>query len=255
MRALLIDDETGATDVLQLMIERYVPKISEIFTCNDARDAVLKIKTTQPDIVFLDIKMPHFTGFELLQQLSERTFSVIFTTAYHEYAIQAIRISAIDYLLKPIDTEELIKAVYRVMSYREKGTTSIQLIDNLYKNLLENEIQHFKLVIHTMDKTYFVQATELVRCEALNNYTKFFMHSGKKIVSSRTLKEYEDLLVKAGFIRVHKSHLLNLAFVKSASNAGLLEMTNGFQIEISRRRRMEVLTQIAEWKVRMSAKN
>lgn len=244
MKALLIDDEISATDILQLMIEKFVPAIQSIQSCNLATEAPAIIAAYQPDVVFLDIRMPHLTGFELLQMLEQRPFDVIFTTAHNEYAVQAIRMSALDYLLKPVDAEELIAAVKRLQARQERKENRASLMQNFVANMTEQKAAHFKLALSTAEGIYFAATKEIIRCEALNNYTRFYLTNGRKCITSKTLKDYEELLENYGFSRIHKSHLINLAHVKKADVNGNIIMTDDANLEISRRKKTEVLEKI-----------
>lgn len=246
MKALLIDDEASATDILQLMIEKFVPAIESIQTCNLATDAPAIIKNFKPDVVFLDIRMPHLTGFELLQVLEQRPFDVIFTTAHNEYAVQAIRMSAMDYLLKPVDAEELITAVHRLQLKQERRENKASLMQNFVANMSEKKKAHFKLALSTAEGIYFAATQEIIRCEALNNYTRFYLTNERKCITSKTLKDYEELLEGYGFARIHKSHLINLAHVKKADVNGNIIMTDDANLEISRRKKTEVLDKISK---------
>ena len=246
MKALLIDDEVSATDILELMIGKFVPAIQSIKCCNIATDAPAIIAAYQPDLVFLDIRMPHLTGFELLQLLDQRPFDVIFTTAHNEYAVQAIRMSALDYLLKPVDAEDLIAAVNRLQLKRERKENRTLLMQNFVANMAEQKAAHFKLALNTAEGIYFAETKEIIRCEALNNYTRLYLTNGRKYITSKTLKDYEELLEAYGFARIHKSHLINLGHVNNADAHGNVFMSDDAYLEVSRRKKAEVLDKISK---------
>jgi two-component system LytT family response regulator len=181
------------------------------------------------------------TGIELLRKLSHIDFNIIFTTAYDEYAIDAIRFSALDYLLKPIDADELRAAVDKFMMREVVHMGQKAIYGNLMHNLNVKDKRDFKLALSTTEGTYFFNPEEIIRLEGENNYTKFFFTNKKNLVISRTLKEYEELLNAHGFIRTHKSHLINKRHVVTYDKDGMLTMKDTSKVEISRRRKEEVL--------------
>ena len=239
---MIIDDEPAAVNTLSLMIERYIPEIRIIQTSNDPVAAITFLTELKPELVFLDIQMPVMTGFDLLKKLPSIDFSVIFTTAHDQYAIEAIRFSALDYLMKPIDADELKNAIGRFISIKEQTKTNQQLYQNFLNNISAKDEKDFKLAIPTTDGTFFYKPDEIIRIEGENNYSRFFFSNKKNLLTSRTLKEYEEILARFGFLRVHKSHLINKAFVKAYSADGLITMQDQSQVEISRRRKEEVIS-------------
>lgn len=246
MKALLIDDEFRATDTLQLMLEKFVPAITQIKSCNHSPDAVTIINNFHPDVIFLDIRMPHLSGFDLLERIKNREFDVIFTTAYNEYAIKAIRFSALDYLLKPVDSEDLVNAMNRLIEKKKQKEHQNELLQNFVYNMKAGDLKQLKLAVHTAEGVYFLNPYEIIRCEALSNYTKFYMQSGKHFITSRTLKEYNDLLTPYGFVRTHKSHLVNKAFVSYIDPEGFIILKDGNKVELSRRKKEEVIFQLKQ---------
>src|ERR1044071_6813004 len=170
LKVLLIDDEERATDALRLMIEKTIPEIKQVFVCNDPRRAAEMIHVCQPGLVFLDIQMPHINGFELLEKLPNKNFKLIFTTAYNEYAIQAIRFSAFDYLLKPIDSEELQSSVHRFLESQEDYQQQCDLLKNIMHNIQAPSADEFRLALPTKDGVHFLMPNEITRCEAVGNY-------------------------------------------------------------------------------------
>jgi two-component system, LytTR family, response regulator len=241
VKALLIDDEERATDALRLMIEKFIPEISQVAVCNDARNAAEMIHHFQPSLVFLDVRMPHLTGFDILNQVQAKQFKVIFTTAYNEFAVKAIRFSAFDYLLKPIDVEELIAAVKRFLQSSENYTQQQALLQNIMYNMQVPGQDELRLALPTREGVHFITANEIIRCEALGNYTKFYTLNNKQFIISKTLGEYEELLAPYGFIRTHKSHLVNRAFISFIDHEGFIILKDSTKVEVSRRRKEEVL--------------
>ena len=242
LKVLLIDDEERATDALRLMIEKMVPEIQQIFVCNDSRKAAEMIHFCQPCLVFLDIQMPHLNGFELLEKLPNKNFKLIFTTAYNEYAIQAIRFSAFDYLLKPIDSDELQASVHRFLGSQENYQQQLDLLKNIMHNIQAPSADEFRLALPTKDGVHFLMPNEIIRCEAVGNYTKFFTDKNKTYLISKTLGEYDTLLTPHNFIRTHKSHLVNKKFISFVDHDGFAVLKDNSKVEVSRRRKEDVMT-------------
>jgi len=241
LKVLLIDDEERATDALRIMIQKAIPEISQVMVCNDSRSAAEVIHAYQPALVFLDIQMPYLNGFELLDKIPNKNFKIIFTTAYNEYAIQAIRFSAFDYLLKPVDVEELQGAVQRFLQTSENYKEQFLLLKNIMHNLNASSKDDFKLALPTREGIHFLTAAEIIRCESLGNYTKFFATNNRKYLISRTLGDYDTLLSPHHFIRTHKSHLVNRKFISFIDHDGFIVLNDHTKIEVSRRRKEEVL--------------
>lgn len=242
LKVLLIDDEERATDALRLMIEKTVPEIKQVFVCNDSRKAAEMIHVCQPGLVFLDIQMPHINGFELLEKMPNKNFKIIFTTAYNEYAIQAIRFSAFDYLLKPIDTEELQLSVHRFLESHDDYRQQFDLLKNIMHNIQAPSAEEFRLALPTKEGVHFLMPHEIIRCEAVGNYTKFFTDKSRVYLISKTLGEYDTLLSPHNFIRTHKSHLVNKKFISFIDHDGFAVLKDNSKVEVSRRRKDEVMT-------------
>jgi len=241
LKVLLIDDEERATDALRLMIEKTVPAIQQVMVCNDPRKAADIITAFQPALVFLDIQMPHLNGFELMEKIPNKNFKIIFTTAYNEYAIQAIRFSAFDYLLKPIDVEELQGCVQRFLESNEDYQQQYALLKNIIHNIQAPSPNEFRLALPTKEGVHFLTPAEIIRCESLGNYTKFFMENGRTYLISKTLGEYDVLLTPHQFIRTHKSHLVNKKFIAFIDHDGFAVLKDSSKVEVSRRRKDEVM--------------
>ncbi|NDV63749.1 LytTR family DNA-binding domain-containing protein [Bacteroides sp. 224] len=239
--ALIIDDEAGNRENLRRMLEHHCPQVTLLGECASVKEASLSIVKYKPDLIFLDICLPDGTGFTLLENLREVSPEVIFVTAFDQYAIQAIRFSALDYLLKPIDFGELIRAVDKAVQTIRLKQQNLR-IQNLLLNSLRQDKKK-KIALSVADKIEFVEVSTVIRCEAESNYTTFYLVSGEKLIVSRTLKEYDELLTPYGFLRVHQSHLINPDEIRSfvKSDGGYLLMNDGSSVSISRQRRNEVM--------------
>lgn len=240
LKALIIDDEPAAVKTLELMIARYVPEIEELKSTCDPMEGIHLIKSFQPQLLFLDIQMGAINGFDILRQFPSLPFNVIFTTAHDEYAIQAIRFSALDFLLKPIDADELQLAVEKYMIKEVLHLSNQALYNNFLHNISVENKEDFKLALSTTEGTYFYQPEQIVRLEGESNYTRFFFTEKKPVLASKTLKEFEEILGTHGFLRIHKSHLINKKHITRLSGNGVLTMSDKSTVEISRRRKAEI---------------
>lgn len=241
IKALIIDDEPTAIKTLQLMVQHYIPELTHLKTTTDPYEGLLLLKSFKPQLLFIDIQMPLMSGFELLKQVSHANFGIIFTTAHDEYAIDAIRFSALDYLLKPIDADELQNAFKRFQQKYNSQADPNPLYNNFMYNINVKDRKDFKLALPTLQGTFFYKPEDIIRLEGEGNYTKFFFADKTSLLVTYTLKSYEDVLVNHGFLRVHKSHLVNKLHVTSYMPDGMLTMTDLSKVEVSRRRREEVL--------------
>lgn len=258
LRAVIIDDETNAREALSNLLRLLCP---EVEICGEAKNADLGIeliRKEQPNLVFLDIQMPGKTGFDLLSSYEKVTFGVIFTTAYQEYAIKAFRFSAIDYLLKPIDPDELQAAIEKFKV--QVGTIDAQQLQILQEQLdakqslkLEQRKKNdtHRIALPTAEGIHFVQMTDIIQCESLGSYTKFHLIKGPAIVVSRLLKEYEEILDNYYFFRVHQSNIINLEHIKRyvKGDGGQVWMSDNTEIEVSRRRKDEFLALLSDFYV------
>jgi two-component system LytT family response regulator len=240
LKILIVEDEARGRNALKVMLSR-IENINIIGEAENVDKAISLIDDKNPDLVLLDIEMPFKNGFELLAALPDRTFDVIFTTAYDSYAIKAIKFSAIDYLLKPIDPEELEEAINRVNEKRKKNKSKPQLqFSNLLENLKNKNNQNFKLSLPTSEGSLYIPIENIIRCTSDANYTWFYLTSETKpILVSKTLKDYEELLTDFGFCRIHHSHLINLKFIAKyiKGEGGTVVMLDGTEVEVSRRKR------------------
>jgi two-component system LytT family response regulator len=244
MTAVIVDDESKNRASLKKLCEKYVPDLTIEGLADSVATAKQIIDRADPDLVFLDIRMPVEDGFELLKKYEDVPFDVIFTTAYDQYAIKAFRFSAIDYLLKPISIQELQAAVEKVRKKKEKNSSKGSNIAMLKENLATGRFD--KIALPTTEGFSFVKTEDIMRCEASGNYTIFYLLDKTKYVITRTLKHYEEMLVEHGFYRVHKSHLINLTYVQKfiRGKQGYVQMIDSKNIEVSTRKREELLNRL-----------
>ncbi len=240
IRALIVDDEKSNRENLQTIIGKYCPQVLLIGEAPDIQTARQLIEALQPDLVFLDVRMPGGDGFELLVQLPKINFETIFVTAFDQYAFQAFRFNAVDFLLKPIEIEELTRAVDKVAAKIRQSEENA-----LLKNLIANQNREAgdkRIPLPTEDKIEFIPVKEILRCQSDRSYTEFYLKNGKKLIICKTLKEYEKALDTYGFMRVHQSHLVNLneiqAFIRR--DGGYLQISDGSLVPVSRSRKDEV---------------
>ena len=245
LKSIIIDDEPAAREKLQLLIGNYCKdKIEIAAACENVKEGLAAIALHKPDLIFLDIEMPGLTGFDLLKQIPRIEFDVVFTTAHDHYAIKAIKFSALDYLLKPIDLEQLQEAVSKAIEKRS-AQKDYRQYESFIENISENKPLE-NLSIPTSTGLVFVKLSDIVRCEAISNYTCFKLLNKEEVIATRTLKEYEELLSDNGFIRIHHSHLINKQFLKRyiKGAGGQVEMADGSTIDVSRRKKDEVLERL-----------
>ena len=240
IKAAIIDDETSAANVFRLMLQRHVPEITEIAIETRPEKIISFLQQFNPDLVFLDIIMPELTGFDLLKQYDAIPFDVIFTTAHNEYAIQAIRFSAVDYLLKPIDADELKAAVHRVIKKKESGQSSKQILANLVYNLQAKEAEEFRLTVPTNAGVVFFKTSEIIRLEGEGNYSRIILNGNRQHLSAKTLKDFEELLPADIFLRIHKSYIINKNFIVNYLTKGEVVLSDNSKIPVSRRKKTEV---------------
>ena len=245
LKALIIDDEIKARNVLQHYLTNFVTEISEVRQADSVDGAHAILSAYQPDLVFLDVEMPHKNGFQFLMETKEPSFDVIFTTAYNQYAIQAIRFSALDYLLKPVDPDELKEAVARHIEKRENRGANMMLYQNLVSNIEKKEVRDFKIAVPSSEGIYFFTIDEILRLEADRSYTHIHLVKKRPFIASKTLKHFEEMLEEFHFIRTHKSHLVNPQHItRVTSDNNYLLLTDGSKVEVSRRKKDEVMQQL-----------
>lgn len=248
IKTIIIDDEYNASEFLEKMLKRYFPNKFHICkTCENIDDAVIAIEEHQPDLIFLDIQMPNKNGFELFKEIKEINFEVIFTTAHSEYAIDAIKRSALDYLLKPINYIDLLGAVNRFEQKNKKENQETQL-SILIENIDSGDTSHKKIAIATETGFEFVKFNTIIYLEAQNNYTKFYLTNGTSITTSKTLKHFEEILPSELFFRIHKSYLVNMNFVKrfTKGDEQFVELITGQKLPVSIRKKDEFISAITK---------
>jgi two-component system LytT family response regulator len=239
--AIIVDDEPKSRDVLNTLLSRFCTDVHVLAQAGSSAEAKELIREHAPDLLFLDIEMPGGNGLQLLESGATGTADVIFVTSYAHYAIPALRLSAVDYLLKPVEVEELRAAVARVA---ERKKTKTQAALSVLRENLSQGAPLQKIAIPGMQDVRFVKVNDIIRIEGDSNYSFIYVDGGEKIHSSRTLGDFEELLTgQPAFFRVHKTHLVNLDHVVKLikTDGGYLEMKDGSQVEISRRRKTEVL--------------
>ena len=242
IKAIIIDDEVHCLDTLSILLKEYCPDVHVTDLCRSAKQGLEAIEKIKPDLVFLDIEMPVMNGFEMLEQFSEISFAIIFTTGYDQYAIKAIRFSALDYLQKPIDHFELVSAIKKVQEQRHLPLA--EQFQMLMKQIQGKEHQFSKIAVPTAEGFELIPAEQVIYCEADNNYTYLFLKNKNKIVACRTLKEIEEHLHDFRFfVRVHHSYLVNLNEVSKyvRGEGGYLVMSDGSMVNVSRSRKDSLL--------------
>lgn len=246
IKALIVDDEQHCIEALQTMLQKKCPGVTVVAGARSVKEARTLVEELQPDLVFLDVEMPHQNGFELLKLFDKINFDVIFTTAYEQYALKAIKFNALDYLLKPFSIKELQDAIDK---FREKrnGNVPRETNDSPLEVFLQNmktlQQNHKKIALPTINGLVFMPVQNIVRCESTGNYTKIFFTDKKHLMVSKPLKEFEELLTDINFFRIHNSHLINLQQMQSyiQGEGGFALMSDGTQVEVSRRRKAEFL--------------
>ncbi|MDZ4749385.1 MAG: LytTR family DNA-binding domain-containing protein [Saprospiraceae bacterium] len=244
LTAIVIDDELNGRIALKQKLHDYCPSVEVVGEAENGREGIEKISKLEPQLVFLDIEMPEMNGFEMLLKLTEKKFHIIFTTAYDHYAIKAIKYAAFDYLLKPIDIEELKMTVDRVIKQVVPDQTQKKL-ETLEQNFITRPFLN-KIAIPTLEGLLFFDINSIIRLEAESNYTLLYFNEHPRLMASRTLKDFEDILPTDIFFRPHNSHIINLHFIKRylKGDGGQVEMKNGDTILVSRRKKEEFLKKI-----------
>jgi two-component system LytT family response regulator len=242
LTAIIIDDETSSRNALRQKLSNYCRDVTVIAECENGEQGSETIEENKPDIVFLDVEMPRMNGFTMLQQLKNKNFEVIFITAYDHYAIKAIKFSALDYLLKPVEVADLKTAVEKVTQKRimHAGNNRVEL---LLQNLLDEKKEHQRLAISSMEGLQFVPTNDIIYLEANSNYTSFFLTGNRKITATKTLKDFEELLPATIFIRIHHSYLINKNGVEKyiRGDGGQVLMKNGVLLDVARRKKEEFM--------------
>jgi two-component system LytT family response regulator len=238
IKALIVDDEFQSRNLLSKLILDLAPDINIVGQASSVDEAFVSINDLQPNLLFLDVMLNEATGFDLLKKLNEIKFEIIFTTAHNEFALKAFRFNAIDYLLKPIDLDELQIAINKAKDKLQlRQFTSREHLENLYQTLNNPNAAGKKIAIPTSDGFMLQPVDEIIYCQAIGNYTQFYLMGGKKLLSSYTLKQYDEMLGDFNFFRAHKSFLINLEHVQQykKGEGGSVIMSDGMEVEISRR--------------------
>lgn len=236
INTVIIDDEEKSRQTLRQMLSLFCENVQIIGEAKDVKTGVELLSIVKPDLLFLDIKMPDGNGFDLLRSIESRDFNLIFTTAYDQFAIKAFKFNAIDYLLKPIDTDELKAAVRKA---ENRSINSGSNVDNLLGNLMDKKMEDQKIILSTAEGIHIIKVKNIIRCQADDYYTNFYINDGRRIMISKTLKENEELLVDYNFIRPHRSHLVNIAYIKKyvKSDGGYIVLADGTKVPVSRRKK------------------
>ncbi len=238
IKAIIVDDELHGRKALQRGLAENCPEVTVLAQCETPEDGIDKIRALRPNLVFLDIQMPNLSGFDVLQQLSPIDFEVVFVTSYDQYAIKAFKFSALDYLLKPVDPDELIQAVQRAVEQLERAGGPYR-----YQSLLNN-IDHTsgkieKLAVPTLDGIDFYKTEDIIYCDADGHYTTLYLVGKRKEVISKTLKDFENLLSQSGFFRIHNSSLINMRHIQKyvRGEGGYVVLTEDHHVTVARRKK------------------
>ncbi|MEP1781461.1 LytTR family DNA-binding domain-containing protein [Reichenbachiella sp.] len=242
LKAILVDDEQDSRQILSNYLAKYCPDVELMAACKNIQEGLEAIKKISPDLLFLDIEMPFGTGFDLLEQVEDISFETVFVTAYDNYAIQALNMSAAYYLLKPIDIDELVNAVDKIKSEKEQNVDSFHvqvLLDNIKQ---ENE-RPKKIMLPTFEGFEIVPIDQIIYCEADDNFTKFHLKEAKPLLISKTLKHFEEMLPKTKFVRIHRSSLINTDYVVryTKGKGGYVTMENDIELEVSPKKKSQFL--------------
>lgn len=240
--ALLIDDDANLRNGMRSLLERYAPEIMIIGEADNVNSGIEAMENLQPQVVFLDIQLGDGTGFDILEDIAQKrgksTSHIVFITAHEQYAVKAFRFSALDFLLKPVDPEELEKVIVKIKNVLTKNDNYAH-IDLLLENI-RKKVDNFKrIALSTSDGIHLFEISDIIRCESEDNYTKFYIKNNKPILISKTLKEYEEMLTEHGFERIHQSHLINLSYLKSyiKKDGGYVVMADNSNLPISQRKK------------------
>lgn len=245
LRAILIDDDQSNLSALSEKLLKHCPHVQVIGRCDNGEDGINAIESEKPDVVFLDIEMPVMNGFVMLQQLKYRNFELVFVTAYDHYAIKAIKYSALDYLVKPVEIDDLKAAVTKAEANKNSRNSQLQM-DLLLEHL--NNKQPKRITIPTSDGLRFINIEDIVYLEASNNYTNIYLSTDQKLLVSRTLKDFEDILPSDTFLRIHHSTVINKYYVEKyiRGEGGQVVMRHGKVLDVSKRKKSEFLQAIGQ---------
>lgn len=244
IKAIIVDDELDCCETIAALLASFCPDVEVTGIYNNGAEALSIILQKQPDLVFLDVEMPKMNGFEMLEQLPQVNFDIIFTTSYDQYALKAIRFSAIDYLLKPVDREELQRAVQKVIQRSQR--TIAKQVEILMQKLHQPATAIGKIALPTMEGLQMIPVDSIISCESDSNYTILLLKNRKRLIVSTTLKEMEEVLEDHSFVRVHRSYLVNLNEVEKyvKGEGGYLIMIDGSMIDVSRNKKELLLKKL-----------
>jgi two-component system LytT family response regulator len=239
IQAIIVDDEDNSLEALAILLQKYCPDVQIIGSAQTVASAIELIDNLKPELVFLDIALPDGQGFEVLEEVGYTGFEVIFTTAYDQYALKAFDFSALDYLLKPISAEKLQQAVERFEKIRKEENYIDRV--SVLKDSLQNHNE--RIILSSMDGFDVYKISDIVRCEANGSYTTFYIKGGQRIITSKTLNNFERLLADLSFVRVHSKHLINLEYVKKyiSGRGGYIVFEDGTQVDVSERKKKEFI--------------
>lgn len=242
MKVLIVDDEKFAREAIEQMVQIYCPSSELLPSASGVEEAYKTINQLNPDLVLLDIQMKDGTGFDLLDKFTSFDFKVIFITAFNEFAVKAFKYSALDYILKPVDPEDIVNAFNRATEVIANDNLKLKL-EAYFSNTKNLPKSEKKIVLKTSESIHLVKITQIVRCESDSNYTRFYLEGDKNLIVAKTLKEYDELLSPYGFFRVHQSHLINFDFVDryDKTEGGILIMTNNHRVPVSFRKKEHLI--------------
>ncbi|MBI4649496.1 MAG: response regulator transcription factor [Bacteroidia bacterium] len=246
IKLIIIDDENKARETIADILRLYCPNVEILAQCENVKTGIAAIQKYSPDLILLDINMPDGSGFDLLRQLEPVDFKVIFITAYEEFAIKAIKFSALDYIVKPVDPDELIEAINKAEQFSEKEDDELKL-KAVIANLESGGKESKKIILKTAERIFLVNVQDITRCEADKSYTTFYLCDGRKLLVSKTIKEFDELLTGFAFFRPHQSHLINIAYIVSyeKKEGGYLRMKDNSMVPVSQRKR-DILLELFE---------
>jgi two-component system LytT family response regulator len=248
LTAIIIDDETSSRSSLRQKLTKHCPDITIIGECENGEEGVKGIEEKKPDLIFLDVEMPRMNGFTMLQHLSNINFEIVFITAYDHYALQAIKFSALDYLVKPVEITDLKLAVEKAVQKRKMAAGNERL-ELLLQNLKNDKKELQRIAIPSVDGFQFVETEDIIYLEANSNYTCFYLTNNAKITVAKTIKDFEELLPASIFIRIHHSYIINKNLVAKYLNGkgGQVVMKNGIVLDVARRKKEEFLKAVGQF--------
>ena len=242
LRAIIVDDEENSRSALKFKIGQHCPEIEIVGEAENGETGISIIEMLNPDILFLDVEMPKMNGFSMLQKISNRNFEVIFITGYSHYAINAIKVSALDYIIKPVEINELIAAVNKA-SVSRLNTSKNEQLELLLQNLLKDKEESLRIAISSAEGVKLIETSSIIYLAASSNYTHFFLTDKKKYIATKTLKEFEEILPENIFIRIHHSYIINKKFIEKfvRTDGAHVVMKNGVVLPVAKRKKGEFL--------------